>query len=173
MLNDPYYVSRQNFLGMNLARIFNDNLNLLLNSTEVLTGSEALIDIRTRGKFERPFVKVEELEKEAKKKLLDREQELVQKMEETNRKLQEFESRKDASQRFIVSAEQEKEIKKFQEEKSRINKELRLVRRTMRKDIEALGNKLKFINILLMPLIVVIAGLGFAFYRRNKSRRSE
>ncbi len=173
MLNDPYYVSRQNFLGMNLARIFNDNLNLLLNSTEVLTGSEALIDIRTRGKFERPFVKVEELEKKAKKKLLDREQELVQKMEETNRKLQEFESQKDASQRFIVSAEQEKEIKKFQEEKSRINKELRLVRRTMRKDIEALGNKLKFINILLMPLIVVIAGLGFAFYRRKKSRRSE
>ena len=49
MLMDDYYVSKQRFLGFNLSRIFNDNLNFLLNTTEMLTGSEALISIRSRG----------------------------------------------------------------------------------------------------------------------------
>jgi len=169
MLFDSYYVSKQNFLGINLSRMFNDNLNFLLNTTEVLTGSEELISIRSRGKFGRPFVKVQELEKKAQTRWLAREQELVRKADETNRKLREFDKQKDKSQRFVMTPEQESEIQKFQEEKRKVNSELKQVRRNLRADIETLGNKIKFINIFVMPMLVSLAGIGYAVYRRKRS----
>jgi ABC-type uncharacterized transport system involved in gliding motility auxiliary subunit len=170
MLFDGYYVSRQNFLGFEMAQIFNDNLNFLLNAAEMLAGGQSLINIRSRGKFERPFTRVQALEQKAQSRWLDREQELLGKIEATNQKLQELEQRKDASQKLILSAEQEAEIQKFQEEKLRINQELKGVRRNLRADIEALGATVKVINIFLMPLVVCIAGIGYALYRRNRMR---
>jgi ABC-type uncharacterized transport system involved in gliding motility auxiliary subunit len=170
MLFDGYYVSRQNFLGFEMAQIFNDNLNFLLNASEMLAGGQSLIKIRSRGKFERPFTRVQALEQKAQTRWLDREQELLRKIDATNQKLQEIEQRKDASQKLILSAEQEAEIQKFQEEKLRINRELKGVRRNLRADIEALGATVKVINIFLMPLVVCIAGIGYAVYRRKRMR---
>lgn len=168
LLQDAYYVSQQNFLGFMISRMFNDNLNLLLNVAEMLTGNEELINIRSRGTFERPFTRVQELEKKAQAKWMEKEQELVKKLEETNQKLRNFEQQKDESQKFIVSSAQEAEIRKFQEEKLRINKELKDVRRNLRKDIEELGNRIKFINIFLMPILVSLAGLLYGVYLRKK-----
>lgn len=173
MLYDGYYVSRQNFLGMQIANIFNDNLNLLLNTSELLTGSDALIGIRSRGSFERPFLRVKALEQKAQAKWLDREQELVRKVEATNEKLRALESRKDASQKTIISPEQEAEIAKFQQEKIRIKHELKLVRRNLRSDIDALGRTLKVINIFLMPLLVSLVGIAYALYRHRKVARHQ
>lgn len=170
LLFDSFYVNRQNLFGFQIAQVFNDNLNFLLNSSEMLTGNKALISIRSRGKFERPFTKVEDLEKKAQSRWLAREQELVRKVEETNRKLRQLEGQKDPSQEFIISEKQEAEIEKFQEEKRRIQDELKMVRRKLRADIEALGTRLKFVNIFLVPLLVSFAGLGYAFYRRKKIR---
>jgi ABC-type uncharacterized transport system involved in gliding motility auxiliary subunit len=167
-LFDGYYVSKQNFLGFNISNVFNDNLNLLLNCAEMLTGSQALIEIRSRGVFERPFIKVQELERKAQDKWLAREQELVRKVDETNNKLRQIEQQKDASQRMIISAEQEAEIKKFQEEKRRINKELKIVRRNLRSEIESLGRTVKFTNIFLMAFLVSISGIIYAVYKRRK-----
>jgi ABC-type uncharacterized transport system involved in gliding motility auxiliary subunit len=81
-----------------------------------------------------------------------------------------LEKRKDTSQKLILSEEQEAEIRKFQEEKLRISQELKVVRRNLRADIEALGTGVKLINIFLMPLVVCIAGIGYALYRRNRMR---
>ncbi len=173
MLYDGYYVSRQNFLGMEIANIFNDNLNLLLNASEMLTGSEALISIRSRGSFERPFLRVKALEQKAQAKWLDREQELVRQVEATNEKLRAIENRKDASQKAIISPEQEAEIAKFQTEKIRINRELKLVRRNLRSEIDALGRTLKVVNIFLMPLLVSLVGIAYALYRRRKVAQQE
>jgi ABC-type uncharacterized transport system involved in gliding motility auxiliary subunit len=91
-------------------------------------------------------------------------------VEETNRKLRQLEGQKDPSQEFIISEKQEAEIQKFQDEKRRIQEELKLVRRNLRADIEALGTKLKFVNIFLVPLLVSFAGLGYALYRRKQGR---
>jgi len=171
MLFDNFYVQRQNFLGMNISRMFNDNLNFLLNGSELLAGNDALIGIRSRGKFERPFTRVEALERSAQERWLAREQELMRKVEETNRKLEQLERQKDGSQEFIMSAEQEAEIQQFQQEKARINRELKEVRRNLRADIEALGGWVKFLNIFGMVLLVAVAGLAFGLYQRRRSGR--
>jgi ABC-type uncharacterized transport system involved in gliding motility auxiliary subunit len=168
LLWDDYYLSKQNFLGMQLVNFFNDNLDFFQNATEMLSGGEDLISIRSRGKFERPFTKVQMLERKAAAQWLEREQALVKKAEETNLKLKEMESLKDASQQFILSKEQEEEIRNFKEDRLRINNELKLVRRHLRSEIESLGSNIKFINIFLMPLLVSVAGIGYAVYKRKK-----
>lgn len=168
LLYDGYFVSKQNFLGYTISNVFNDNLNLLLNSAEILTGSDALIEIRSRGSFDRPFTRVAALEEKAQARWRDREQELVKKVEQTNDTLRQLEQQKDASQRAIISPEQQAEIEKFQEEKRQINDELKIVRRNLRADIESLGRVVKFINIFLMPLLVSLAGILYAVYLSRK-----
>jgi ABC-type uncharacterized transport system involved in gliding motility auxiliary subunit len=168
LLYDVYYVSQQNLLGFTIPNIFNDNLNFLLNTCEMLTGNPALIAIRSRGTFERPFTRVQALERKAQDRWLDQEQALVRQVEETNEKLRMLEQQKDASQQAILSAEQEQEIARFQEEKLKINKELKTVRRNLRSEIEQLGVTVKFINIFLVPLLIGIGGIIYAVTRRRK-----
>jgi ABC-type uncharacterized transport system involved in gliding motility auxiliary subunit len=169
LLWDDYYLSKQHFLGMEMVNFFNDNLDFFQNAAEMLSGGDDLISIRSRSKFERPFTKVQMLERKAAAQWLEREQDLVRKVEETNLKLKELESLKDAAQKFVLSKEQEEEIQNFKEERLRINHELKLVRRHLRSEIESLGTKIKFANIFLMPLLVSFAGIGYALYKRKKS----
>ncbi len=171
MLADNFYVQRSNFFGLNVTEMFNDNLNFLSNSAEMLTGSDELIGLRSRGKMERPFTAVLELRKRAKAQWMDKEKALVAQIEETNRKLQQLEQKKDASEKMIISPEQEAEVAKFKEQKQRISHQLKQVRKNLRADIEALGATLKGINIFLMPLLVSIVGICFAVYRQRKLRR--
>ncbi len=168
LLYDGYFMSQQNLMGFTIANIFNDNLNFMLNTSEMLTGNPALISIRSRGTFERPFTRVQDLEREAQDRWLDQEQVLVRQVEETNKKLHVLEQQKDASQRAILSEAQEQEIARFQEEKLKIKKQLKIVRRNLRSDIEQLGTTVKFVNIFLVPLLISIGGIIFAITRRRK-----
>jgi ABC-type uncharacterized transport system involved in gliding motility auxiliary subunit len=170
LLADNYYVRKGNFLGFDVSQVFNDNLNLLSNACEILTGGDELIGLRSRGMFDRPFTAVLALERRAQERWLAKENELVRRAEDANRKLRELQQQKDASQKLILSPEQEAEISKFRAEKRRIDRELKEVRKNLRADIETLGVTLKGINIFLMPLLVSAAGLGFAIYRQRRMR---
>ncbi|MEW5736976.1 MAG: Gldg family protein [Thermodesulfobacteriota bacterium] len=169
-LADDFYLVKQNFLGFTMVRMFNDNLNFLLNACEILTGEENLAQVRTRGKFERPFTRVLDLEAQAQKKWLDKEQELMSQAEETNRKLTTLENQKNEDQRMVVSPEQKAEIERFKEQQREINKELKTVRKNLRADIERLGRILKVVNIFAVAFLVCLAGLIFAAYRHRKTR---
>lgn len=171
MLADRFYIQRSRFLGFTLANVFNDNLNFLSNAGEILTGSDELIGLRSRGKFERPFTAVLELERQAQERWLAKEKELVRRVDETNRRLRELEQKKDASQRLIISPEQEAEIARFRTEKRKIRTELKQVRKNLRADIDALGSTLKGMNIFLMPFLVSVAGIGFALYKQRRMKK--
>ena len=171
MLADQFYVQRRNLFGLVISEMFNDNLNFLSNASEILTGSDDLIGLRSRGKFERPFTAVMKLKREAQERWLAKEKELVKRMEETNLKLRQLEEQKDASQKMIISPEQEAEIARFKEQKQKINRELKQVRKNLRASIDALGTTLKGINIFLMPFLVSLAGVGFAIYKHRKFRK--
>jgi len=171
MLADQFYVQRANFFGLPISEVFNDNLNFFANAAEILTGSDDLIGLRSRGKLERPFTAVLELKQKAQERWLSKEKELVQRIEETNQKLRRLEQEKDRSQKMILSPEQEAEIARFKEERQKINRELKEVRKNLRADIESLGATLKGINIFLMPLLVSVVGVVFAIYKHRKIRK--
>jgi ABC-type uncharacterized transport system involved in gliding motility auxiliary subunit len=171
MLADRFYVRSGSLMGFDISRVFNDNLNFLSNACEILTGSDDLIGIRSRGRFERPFNTVLDLKKRAQERWLAKEKELIKRVEMTNQRLRELEKQKDVSQRLILSPEQEAEIAEFKDQKRRINRELKEVRKKLRADIDSLGVGLKSLNVFLMPLLVSLSGILFAIYRQRRIRR--
>jgi ABC-type uncharacterized transport system involved in gliding motility auxiliary subunit len=168
LLVDRFCVEDLNFFGTQAFRPLNNNLTLFGNAVEQLSGSSDLIGIRSRGNFQRPFERVTELEEKARSEWQAREQDLEAKLQEAREQLGQLETQKDPSRKFILSAEQKSAIERFHSEEIRINKELKEVRKSLRRDIERLGVKVKVVNIVLMPALVCLAGIGFGLYRRRK-----
>jgi ABC-type uncharacterized transport system involved in gliding motility auxiliary subunit len=159
LLYDRFCIQRMNVFGQTLLQPANDNLNFAVNMIEQLTGSEALIGLRSRGSFNRPFDKVLALEKEAQIRWQAEEQRLNTQLQETQARLNELQSAKGEDQQFIMSPEQEAEIKKFRQEVFNNQQALKEVRKNLRRDIEKLGTRLKVINIAGIPLLVAIFGI--------------
>ena len=171
MIYDRFCVQEINIFGYKAHQPMNDNLTFFANAVEQIAGSTDLVSIRTRGKIERPFDVVLDLQRKAQERYLQEETMLQQQLEEAQRRLNELQAKKDKNQRFILSPRQKREIEKFQKMENDTRKKLKLVRRKLREDIERLGVKVKVINILLMPALVSVAGVSFGFYRRRKMRR--
>jgi ABC-type uncharacterized transport system involved in gliding motility auxiliary subunit len=159
------------FLGYKAFQPFNDNLNLFANLVEQMAGSADLIGIRSRGQTQRPFTRVLALQAAAQEQWMEQEQNLEQKVQTTQRRMDELQRQKDDKQRFVLSPEQEKELAAFRKEVLTYRQDLKQVRRNLREGIEALGTKVKLINILLVPALVALAGIGFFVVRRRKTRR--
>jgi len=168
MLGNRFCVQEVNFLGMRGHQPINDNLNFLANAIEQVGGSSDLIGIRSRGTFSRPFDRVLALEQKARNAWQTREQELTRSLQETQQQLREMQSQKESSQRFILSPQQQAAIAQFRSRELEIKKELKEVRKNLRRDIEMLGIRVKAINIALMPLLVALGGVGYGLARRKK-----
>ena len=170
LLADRLWVQVQNFLGQRLMNAFANNGDLALNAVDNLTGSSSLISIRGRATSQRPFTTVEAIRRNADDRFRAKEQELQRELQDTERKLVELQSAKTQDQATILSPAQKAEIDNFVARKTEIRKELRDVRRSLDADIETLGARLKFINIVLMPLLVTLAAVGFAVWQSRRRR---
>lgn len=170
MLYDRFSLRQMNFLGFVGYQPWNDNPVFFMNIVEQMAGGSDLVSIRTRGKIERPFEVVLEREKKAQQQWLDRQKMLQEKLRETEQKLNELQARQDGGQKLILTPEQEKAIEEFRKEELNTRKELKLVGRKLREDIERLGTLIKAINILLMPAVVALLGVAFWFTRRSRAK---
>ena len=171
LLADRLWVQVQNFMGQKIMNAFANNGDFVLNAIDNLTGSSALISIRGRATSQRPFTTVEALKRSADDRFRAKEQELQRELQETERKLAQLQSAKSNDQAMILSPEQKSELDNFVKRKAEIRKELRDVRRSLDAEIESLGSRLKFLNIVLVPLLVTLIAIGFAVWqvRRRKS----
>jgi ABC-type uncharacterized transport system involved in gliding motility auxiliary subunit len=168
LLSDRMWVQVQNFLGQRIMTAFAGNGALVVNALENLVGSSDLISVRSRGTFSRPFERVETLQAEADARYRAQEQALQRELDETERRLEQLESGKDQEDLLIISPEQRAELLRFQEEKLRIRKALRDVRRDLDRDIERLGTTLKVVNIALVPLLLALAAILLAMVRARR-----
>ncbi len=172
LLSDRLWVQTQNFFGQRLNTAFANNGDLVVNALDNLTGSGALISIRSRATFTRPFTKVQDLRREAENQFQRREQELQQQLRDTESRLTELQANREDSSAVILTSEQELELERFQDERLRIRKELRQVQRNLDQSIEDLGTALKVINIFLVPLIISLLSLSLWFWRRRQGQAS-
>ena len=141
----------------------------VVNALDNLSGSNDLISLRSRGEFSRPFEKVKEIQRDAEKRFLDKEKAVREKLKDTERKIQALQSQKQSGNAVLLSNEQRQEMENFRMEQLKTRKELRNVQHELRKNIEALGRQLKFINIGLVPLIVMLFAAGIGIYRSRRS----
>lgn len=170
LLTDRFWVQQANFFGQTIFTPFANNGDFITNGVENLGGSEALISIRSRGTFARPFTVVNELEVRAEEKFRQQEQLLQQQLADTEAQLLQLQSQQGDSTNLVITPEQQQAIDEFMAKKIEIRKELREVRHQLDKDIENLGNWLKFINIAVMPLILMLVLMLFVRLFRTQSR---
>jgi gliding motility-associatede transport system auxiliary component len=166
---DQFAVQQVNFFGNVVTQPINDNLNLVLNSAEYLAGNQALIHIRSRGKFSRPFTRVQALQVQAAARYNQQEQELSDKLDSVKRKLAELERQRPTGSNLMLSPEQMDAVRQYRLEEQRTRHRLREVRKVLRQDIERLGNLLLVINLLAMPLVVALVGFVTIFRRARRS----
>ncbi|HEX4596802.1 MAG TPA: hypothetical protein VH278_03370, partial [Burkholderiaceae bacterium] len=76
-----------------------------------------------------------------------------------------------APSQTILTADQERELQRFQKERLRIRKELRDVKLGLDRDIRALGNRLKLIDIVLAPAAFAVVALLISITARRRRRR--
>lgn len=169
-LSDQFSVQVQNFFGQKIVQYRNGNLPLTQNVVEQFAGDQNLIGVRSRGTLNRPFTVVKEMQAQANARWQSEAVRLQKEADEANQKLTELQGKKDPSQRFVRSKEQQEEIDKFNQKRADANKKLKQVRRNLAKDIESLELRTKVINIAGMPFLVAAAGIALAVIRKQKTK---
>ena len=178
LLSDAFWVQAREFFGRRFSVPVANNGDFVLNAVENLSGASDLIGLRSRGTARRPFTKVEAMAKAAQQQFQAEEQRLMRQLEETEKKILGLQggtvgsAKGDAVEQRKLTPEQEAEIKKFTEEMLATRRALRQVRHNLKKDIEGLRNKLSFLNIALVPILVTVAAGGLGAARMRRRRRS-
>jgi len=173
LLADAAAVDVQELFGQKIVVPSNGNLALALGMVEQFASGDELISLRSRAAAFRPLTVVRALEAEATKQYFGKISALEQELQKTSEKLQALQGAKgSAGSGLILSAEQQTELERFRKSVAQTRKELKAVRKNLRKDSEALAFWTKVVNIALPPLAVALFGLGVALLRRRRARRS-
>jgi ABC-type uncharacterized transport system involved in gliding motility auxiliary subunit len=168
LLADGAAVDVQEVFGRRIVVPSNGNLAFALGMVEQFAAGNDLISLRSRAAAFRPLTVVRELEAEAQKEYFGRIQALEEEKQKTQARLQEPQKAQPGSAKNqILSAEQQDELERFKKTYSETNLALKELRKNLRQDAEALVFWTKVANIAFMPLLVALAGLLVALFRRR------
>ncbi|HEX4241019.1 MAG TPA: Gldg family protein [Steroidobacteraceae bacterium] len=168
LLMDYMWVQTRELFGQKVAQPFANNADFVANILDNLSGSSALISVRGRASFSRPFERVEALRRQADDRLRAKALELQGQLQQTETRLTDLQTKRNDQSSLMLSTDQEAELKRFIAEKARIRKELRETQRGLDVDINRLETWLKAINIVLAPLAVAIVGVVLLSTRRKR-----
>jgi ABC-type uncharacterized transport system involved in gliding motility auxiliary subunit len=167
-LGDYTWVQTRNFFGQMIAQPFANNGELVWNAVDNLAGSADLISIRGRAAYKRPFERVDALRRNADAQFRSKEQELEERLRQTEEQLTKLQTAQPGGNEAILSPEAAAAIDRFQEQKLAIRKELRAVKAGLETDIKALGMKLKLVNILVVPVVFTLLALLVGFWHKRR-----
>ena len=168
ILQDKFWVRVQTLFDIRIPQKIANNGDFVSNALENLSGNTDLISLRSRGAYARPFTRVEKLRREAETEYRDEEQQLKDKLAETEERIKQLQQAGSDEGEAILSAKQAEEIENFKQERIETRRKLRAVQHNLNKSIESLGSKMKVINIVLVPLAVVAVSLLVYVLRRRQ-----
>ncbi len=182
IFQDRFWVHTQNLYGRQVAVPFADNGSFVLNAVENLSGSNALISLRTRAASERPFTVVQQLQADAQARFQQEADTLQQKLKDTEGRLHALEQGNSNAGNAVdagagatatkLTPAQQDEVNKFRRQLVDTRTALREVQHNLVKEVDALGSLLAFINIALVPILVAAFALLLAILRRRRRARA-
>jgi ABC-type uncharacterized transport system involved in gliding motility auxiliary subunit len=170
ILSDRMWVQIADFLGQQTFNPFANNGDFVYNAVDNMVGNSDLIAVRTRATSTRPFERVETIRRAAENRYQAKEKQLQQQLDALEQKLNQLQPTSPGADAKTLSREQQAELLHFQQEKLATRKSLRDVQHQLNADIDSLGVRLKVINMLAMPLLVILVA-AFIGWRRWSRRR--
>jgi ABC-type uncharacterized transport system involved in gliding motility auxiliary subunit len=152
----------------------NGNLNFVQSVVELFSGDDDLISSRSRASMSRPLTRLRDMEAKAGKQWEEKIRVLETKQREMERMINELQTHKESGEeeKLILSPEQETQLENYQTTRVQVGKDLKEVRRNLRKDTDALEFWTKVVNIGAMPVLVAVSGLVLAVVKRKRNRRA-
>lgn len=144
-----------------------ENPDFLMNAAEQLSGNTALLGLRARGTFERPFEKVRELRQQARERLREEQERLESELSAVDARIAEIAKDQGGGTTLLLTPELEAELAKDYEARAATRKQLRQVQYDLVSDERRLGTTLKLVNIGLVPLLVIGVGVATILGRRR------
>lgn len=149
---------------------FAGNGNFVINALETLSGGDALAGLRSRDDSQRPFQLVEDLRLEAEQEFRTKQEELTSRLRSTQDELLKLTSREQSSSDAVLSDQEKQAIDGFRRDMVLIRRDLRDVQHELRKDIDALDNRLKLLNIAAIPTLLILIAIGLGLVRRARRK---
>ena len=171
LLADGAAVDIQEVLGRRIVVPSNGNLAFALGMVDQFAAGDDLIGLRSRSGAFRPLTVVRRLEAEAQRQYLGKIQSLEDEVQKTSAKLQELQRAQGGAGKstLLLTAEQQAELERFRKTVAESRLALKEVRKNLRQDAESLVFWTKLANIVLMPLLVMLAGLLIFFLRKRRT----
>ncbi len=176
LFQDRFWVHVETAFGKQVAAPIADNGAFVLNAVENLMGSSDLISLRTRASNDRPFTVVQDMQARAQADLQQRAEALQASLTRDKQRLHDLEQTGGASgqpgQAAGLTPAQQGEIDHVKRELIDTRTQLRDVQHRLRKDVDALGDVLAFVNIALVPILVAGFAILLAVLRRRRRARA-
>lgn len=166
VLADRFWLQQNQFGGVQQIAA---NADMVINGLDNLSGSSDLISLRARGSFARPFERVDELRAAAEEQFRSRELELEREIAQIRQRIDRIRQERPSSS-LILEPEVQEEIAQLNSALLEARKELRTVQLNLRRDVEALGTRLKILNTALVPAIVALGAIGLGAYRASRRK---
>ncbi|HEX7340228.1 MAG TPA: Gldg family protein [Rhodanobacteraceae bacterium] len=169
ILSNRLWVQPTPFLGQTLLSAFAGNGDFVANIIDNLSGSSALLSIRGRATSQRPFVRVLAMRRAADEAFSVKKLELEKELAATEKRLQQLQPGR--ADNATDEHERQTALDRNLKRKLALRKQLREVQHQLNAEIDALGVRLKLINILGVPLLLVLLGIGYGIWRHFNGRR--
>ena len=163
------FEARRNIFGQVSYYARNGNVHLIQSLVEQLAGDSNLIGTRSRSIKQRPFTVVKDIEQVARERHKDKEKEINEEIQAVMTRVQDLQKKRGDDKQAIRSADIQTEIDKANKELVSLNKERREIEKEKKRDIDALRNRLKWRNILAMPAVFILLGIGMAVFKRIRT----
>ncbi len=170
-LYDANVVRRNQIPGLNISipEMLNENLTLVQNAAEQMSGDPDLIKVRSRTGVSRPFTKQNEWYREAQQKYAAKVAEFSEKAKEAERELNELiQQTPENIDQALLSPEVQQRLKQLQQDEIEFRRGERELQKEVTREFRRKLATYKFGNTLLMPIVVIVFGIALAVYRRRQ-----
>ena len=157
MLYDPFCVRKTEVNGQTVWQPATHNIAFAQNALDSLVGENRMAKIRARGFNSRPFTRFQSLAREAEKQYNDELDKLTAELEGVKKELYEIQKKNPAEEKQLISKEQREAVARYRKKEAETNRNIKALRKKMRKEITSAENRITLLNIAIMPLLTIFA----------------
>jgi gliding motility-associatede transport system auxiliary component len=177
ILADRYWVRIAEFFGQQTATPFSDNGPFVANLIGTLSGSDALISLRSRGDTNRPFTRVAAMQGEAEAQYRQTQQALQKHLDDVEKQLRTLrsgggESGEKGHAEAVITPEQRAAIDAARQDVLETRGKLRAVQLELNRDISRLETEMRIFTIVLVPAALTVLAITIGLMQRRRRARA-